>query len=314
MQKRKGQPPSVDASATAELFRLPLDQFTAARNAMAARLKKSGHADTAAQVKALTKPPASAWVVNQLFWKHPKEMEALLETGEQFRRAQAQQLAGKQGDLRGTLDARRQALTTLSRLAFDIFRESGHTAGPDVARRVTTTLEALAAYGRQPGAPQAGYLTADVDSPGFEALAALIPRGAGDGARTSEARLLTFQAPRPPAPKKKTSPEEKAREQEEERRARRAAAKAAVQEAEQAVRSARTAAGRAEETLKKAAAVAKKTESERAEIEARLDKAAAAANAARQEARRVASEAEDAAQAVTDAERALEKARAALET
>jgi hypothetical protein len=256
VEKRKGQSPTGDTSAAAELFKLPLDQFTAARNAAAARLKKNGHADEAAQVKALSKPPLSAWAVNQLFWRHPKELEALLESGEEFRRAQAQQLAGKHGDLRGTLDARRQALTTLSRLAADILREGGHNPGPDIERRVTTTLEALAAYGRQPGAPQAGYLTADIDPPGFEALAALVPRGAGSGERVKAPRLLTFQPPKPPAPKKKLSPAEAEREHEEERRQHRAAAKAAVQQAEQALRVARSTAARAEEALKKAASSA----------------------------------------------------------
>jgi hypothetical protein len=38
------------------LFRLPVAEFTSARNALAARLKKSGRSDEAASVKALAKP------------------------------------------------------------------------------------------------------------------------------------------------------------------------------------------------------------------------------------------------------------------
>ncbi len=298
--------------AAGELFKLPLDQFTAARNAAAARLKKGGHREAADAIRALNKPPLSAWAVNQLYWRHPRQLEALLEAGERFRRAQAEQLAGNKADLRGTLDRRRQALAELTRTAADILRESRHTPGPDIERRVTTTLEALAAYGHEPGAPKAGYLTEDIDPPGFEALAALIPRSGASGERAHEPRLLKFHAAKPAAArKKKLSPEEATRQQREERRARMAAAKAAVQQAEQALRAARTTGERAEAALKKAAAAAKQTEKDRAEMESRLERATAAANTARLDARRIAAEAEDAAQAVTDAERALAKARSA---
>ena len=44
------------------LFVLPLADFTGARNALTARLKKDGRADDSERVKSLRKPPVSAWV------------------------------------------------------------------------------------------------------------------------------------------------------------------------------------------------------------------------------------------------------------
>ena len=80
------------------LFRLPLNEFTAARNALAAKLKKAGRADDSAQVKGLAKPPVSAWAVNQLYWKHRDLFERLLAAGDRLRSAQASQLRGKGGE------------------------------------------------------------------------------------------------------------------------------------------------------------------------------------------------------------------------
>src|SRR5688572_12003701 len=54
------------------LFQLPLDEFTRARKALVAKLKKHSASETAEQVKGLTKPSISACVVNQLYWRDRK--------------------------------------------------------------------------------------------------------------------------------------------------------------------------------------------------------------------------------------------------
>ena len=294
----------LDAEIDA-LFRLPLAEFTAARNALAARLKKAGRAGEADAVKGMQKPPASAWAVNQLAWRHATEIEALLAVGERFRAAQAAQLAGRAADLRGLLNERREALAALMARATAILDAAGHNASPDMGRRVATTLEALATWGRSGGAPQAGRLTDDLDPPGFEALAALVPRSTGGGKSAEPPRVLPFRQ----EPRVRRGRDRK----EEDAEARRAKAREAVQAAEQALREAQREAGRAEATLKQAAARAEAAEKAKAEIEPRYEKLVAAAQETAKEARRVAQEAEEAAQAVTDAEGALEKARAALE-
>ena len=66
MRKNKNQSDhDVDA-----LFRLPLTEFTSARNGLAAQLKKKGRTQDASDVKALGKPSVSAWAVNQMYWNH----------------------------------------------------------------------------------------------------------------------------------------------------------------------------------------------------------------------------------------------------
>src|SRR5687767_10506813 len=173
MAKRTAElEPEIDT-----LFQLPLAEFTAARNTLASRLKKDGRGEDAERVKGLAKPPASAWAVNQLFWRHRRDIDTLMAVGERFRKAQAAQLAGKSSDMRALLNERRDALSVLMKHASAILRDSGHNPSPDMSRRMTTTLEALATYGETPGAPRAGRLTDDLDPPGFEALAALVPRG-----------------------------------------------------------------------------------------------------------------------------------------
>ena len=135
------------------LFQLPLPEFTAARNALASRLQKAGDKDTAAQVKGLTKPPVSAWVVNQLYWRNREAFDRLLTAGARLRQAQASQLAGQVTNLRELLTTHRETLTVLSRQAATILTQSGHQPSPDVMRRVTMTLEGLAAQGLLEGAP-----------------------------------------------------------------------------------------------------------------------------------------------------------------
>ena len=70
------------------LFRLPVAEFTVARNALAAELKKSGRGEDAARVKALAKPSISAWAVNQLYWDHREEFDQLIALGERIHQAQ----------------------------------------------------------------------------------------------------------------------------------------------------------------------------------------------------------------------------------
>lgn len=310
-KSQKAQARSLDDEIDA-LFKLPLAEFTAARNALAARLKKAGHAEESRLVKSFPKPSVPAWTINQLYWGKREAFDRLITTGEKFRTAQAAQLAGRSTDIRAPLEARRLALAELSKLAASTLRAGGGNPTPDTMRRITTTLEALATYGALPEAPRGGRLTDDVEPPGFETLAALVPRIGGTGRAAGPSHVLPFQQKARPAKARKQSPEENARREAEERKAAEAAAKAAAQEAERTLRDARKEAQRAEEALKKAAARAKEAEREKAEAEQRFEKASAEADAARQNARQVAAQAEDAAQAVEDAERALDKAEREL--
>jgi hypothetical protein len=302
----KAEDDQIDA-----LFQLSPPDFVAARNALATQLKKDGRNDVAGRVKALPKPSISAWTVNQLYWKHRDAFEKLLATGERFRQAQASRLAGKGGDLHRLLNERREELSAMTRLAAAILQKSSGASPPGVMRRITASLEALSAYGTLEGAPRAGRLVEDVDPPGFDALAALVPR-VGNGSRTqAPSKVLTFQKETKTTARRKARSAADGREKEKQRQARLAAARSAKQEASRDLVSARRVAQQSQTALKKAATQAKETEETMVAAEERLTKIASQAHEARQKARRAAVEAESAAQAVEEAERAF--ARAAQE-
>jgi hypothetical protein len=185
------------------LFALPLGEFVQARNALSAELKKAGRREDAEHVKTLTKPSVTAWAVNQLYWKHRETFDRLIASGRRFLEAQAAQLAGKSTDLGEARDTRQKVITELLRQAADVLRDAGHNASPDTMRRIGANLEALSAYGTLPDAASPGRLTADVDPPGFDVLATLMPnikvREAKPVMRVGdadEAKVLLYEAER----------------------------------------------------------------------------------------------------------------------
>ncbi len=292
------------------LFKLPLAEFTAARNALAARLKRDGHGNEADFVKALAKPSISAWAVNQLYWDHRDAFERLLVAGERFRQAQSSRLSRKVADMRVALDARRDALANLSDLAEALLRDAGHSPTLDTIRRITTTLEAVSAYASLPDGPRPGRLTQDVDPPGFESLASFVPSAGIDGGSRASA------TPSSPSGRASASASQKAvaeRALAEKRQADIAAVKASLQEAKRVLIEARAKAQSLEAVQKDADAEAKEAEKRRREAEARFEQAKAASEDATRRARSVAAEVKEAAQAVHDAKREVEKASKDLE-
>ena len=271
-------------SAVDELFKLPLGEFTSARNALVARLKKEGRKAEAEKVKAIAKPTATAWAVNQLAWSEPHDLERLFAIGDSVRRAQT----GKGGDLRALLEQRRALVLQLTRRGGEILRKAGHAASPDAARKMTITLESLTAWGRSNVEQEAGRLTADLEPLGFDGLAAML-----DGKNLEPAKVLQFR---------KVANEGKAAE---DAAAARARAREAIKEAEKVLANARRKAERADAAVAKTTARADALEEQKRELEARCAKA-------KQEVRDAAHEAQKTAQQVAEATRALERAHAAL--
>ncbi len=153
------------------LFRAPRDRFVTLRNALVKQLRTAGDASGAAQVRALTKPNVSAWAVNQLWWTRRTDVEALLEAGR--RQAKAVRSAAGPTEHATAGQARRRALGTLMDAATEILTTAGNAATMATLRRISTTLEALAAHGVREGGPHPGRLSADLDPPGFELLGVL---------------------------------------------------------------------------------------------------------------------------------------------
>src|SRR5262249_61359679 len=82
-----------------ELFGLPLEDFTRARNDLARRLKKEGKTQAADEVGALPKPTVPAWTINQLSRVDRRGIQELLEAGDAPPEAQQRLLRG--GDRAG---------------------------------------------------------------------------------------------------------------------------------------------------------------------------------------------------------------------
>lgn len=266
------------------LFQRSLGEFTGARNALAKQLRNEGRTTEAERVKVLAKPSASVWAVNQLYWQDPKAIERLLTLGERVRKAQAGQL--RNADLRALIEEKKQMTMALLTRASAILEEAGHAASRDTLRRMSATLESLAAWGDMEGVPKAGRLTADLDPPGFDTLAELM-----GGKNFKAEKVLLFRAP-------KTV---------EDPAATHARLRETVREAEKALREANRDAARSEAALGKANARNAAVEKQKQEIEAQYSEAKEAL-------RQASSEAQKSAQAVADAERSLAKAKRALET
>lgn len=304
------------------LFKLPLAEFIEARNALAKRLKQSGRVDDANLVKTLVKPSVSAWAVNQLYWNHRVAFDRLLAAGQRFHKAQASGSSGKVADLRGSLDARREALLRLSELAESVLSDAGHSPSPDTIRRVTTTLEAISAHASVADGPTLGRLSQDVDPPGFDLLASFVSgvggsKGVVTSARASQkgSNVATF-SPHKAARDARQVADEK-RQAEEMRKARQvriAAAKLSVQAAKRSLVNARARAQSFEAQQKKANAEMKEAEKRKRDAEEQLRHASAAFEQATQRARSIAEEASAAAEAVEEARRTVEKETRELES
>lgn len=148
------------------LYRLPLEEFTAARNALAKALPKR-----AAEIKALSKPAVAAWAVNQLYWQQRPLYDALVEAAQQLRQAHAAVLSGKTADVRAAGKAHETQVSAALDAALQLLGAGGHAAGDTVRQPLMTTLRAL------PADDTPGRLTRVLQPGGFESLAGLSIRG-----------------------------------------------------------------------------------------------------------------------------------------
>jgi hypothetical protein len=159
------------------LYELALDEFTAARNALA----KSLTGADAALVKKLAKPTVVPWAVNQVYWRARPVYDRVIKSGEKLRAAQIAALEGRKADVAATSDAHRRAIA-------DAVREGGRlTAGskarPD-ADALSRTFEALSLTLAPPETH--GRFTAELQPAGLEALAGITVRLKPDASNQSD--------------------------------------------------------------------------------------------------------------------------------
>lgn len=128
---RGGAPPPGgildEEEEVGDLYKKPLGDFTRARDELAKRLRQAGDKGASDRVKALRRPTAAAWTLNQLVRRYPQRVEALLDAGERLREAQRGALApgGAQG-LRDAGQKHRAIVNELLRAAPALFAEGGY--------------------------------------------------------------------------------------------------------------------------------------------------------------------------------------------
>jgi hypothetical protein len=147
-----------------DLYRLPLAEFTAARNALAKTLA----ADEARRVRVLEKPTVVPWAVNQVYWRARATYDRLMKSGEKLRAAQIAALEGRAADVRAASESHRRAISEAVAEAERLASASGAKPGAEPLAR---TFESLSLASSAPGPP--GRLTDALQPAGFEALAGL---------------------------------------------------------------------------------------------------------------------------------------------
>lgn len=125
--------PDLDAELD-ELYALPLEEFTSARNALAKRLSDAGDKDAAATVKKLAKPNVAAWALNQLSRTVPDDLARLYEIRDELETADGPQ------EIRKLSDERRRLVGHLVNEAAGALESAGHSAAAATRDRVSQSL------------------------------------------------------------------------------------------------------------------------------------------------------------------------------
>jgi hypothetical protein len=181
-----------------DLYELPLEDWTSARNDLASRLKKAHQSEQAEQVKALRKPTAATWAVNQLARRSEKQVATLLKAGEQLRKAQEQALRGKASaaDVSAAVKEERDAIRELVASARSILEAAGNAATSATLDRISETLRTAAVDKAGRELLARGRLDEELSGAGFGSLTAvkLAPRPRTDDRKAARERVNALRA------------------------------------------------------------------------------------------------------------------------
>jgi hypothetical protein len=144
------------------LYQLNPAEFIAERNAIA---KRAG--PRAADVKALAKPTAAVWAVNQLYWRKTELYQTLIGAAENLRATHKAVMAGRRADLRAAGRAHEDALEAALKATLEIANEDGHGPSDATRQSIATTLRGL------PAEDPPGRLRQALAPGGFEMLSGL---------------------------------------------------------------------------------------------------------------------------------------------
>ena len=175
-----------------ELYGLPQEEFTPARDAKAKELKADKA--LAAAVKKLKKPSVAAWVVNLFVRRETQQVEQVIAVGTALREAQE----GMDGaELRALTKQRRQLTSAVTQQARTLAKDEGVKVTPAVSDQVEATLTAAMLDPECARAVRSGLLTAALSSTGVDAVdvaaAVAVPDALGFSASPTSG-----EAPAPP--------------------------------------------------------------------------------------------------------------------
>jgi hypothetical protein len=177
----------VVEQAADELYALPPDEFTGARDQKAKELRAEGDREAANAVKALRKPTVAAAALNVLARSSAKEVERLLDAGEKLKAAQEELLSG------GDREAFQRAAANERELVSELTSE----APAGLEEKVAATLHAAALDPELGEELRAGRLVREQEAIGGFGEAAA--PGAPDRAPSQKPRRKGEPAKRPRA-------------------------------------------------------------------------------------------------------------------
>jgi hypothetical protein len=156
-----------------DLYGLPLDEFTKARNALAKTLAGSEKQ----AVASLVKPSLAMWVINHLYWHNKPTYRALIDASEKLRAAHRAALSGRATDTRKAGELHKTTLEKAFAQSIGTAEKKGVRTTDAVRETVRRTLAAL------PTDEPPGRITREPPPAGFSLLTGIKPQ-AIDRAKT----------------------------------------------------------------------------------------------------------------------------------
>jgi hypothetical protein len=209
-----------------DLYKLPLEEFTTSRNALAKTLPVDGRKSVAS----LVKPSLAMWIVNQLYWRDTPTYKALVDASQKLRAAHRAALGGRKIDIRKADELHRTTLEKAFARATAIAQTRGMSLTDSVRDAVRRTLAAL------PTDEGPGRMTREPAPAGFSLLAGIQPRAST--AKLGRDAKKPDQREQKRDERRRRAAEAAARKAEEKARKERARREREIQKAEQALKDA----------------------------------------------------------------------------
>ena len=242
------------SKVAAELYGLPLKEFTAARDSKASEARRAGDRELAESVKRLRKPSTGAWIVNRLAREQPREIERLIELGTTLRLVK--NLDGDQ--MRQATKEKAETVSKLLRQARTLAERTDLSFSQSIEMEVEGTLDAAFSDGDSASSLREGCLTTGLHYSGL---------GFGEGKDAAASLRMTIRRNGDPL----SSELAKAKQSLEQARSRAELADSEVEKAEQRIRTAEADLKRLQAALTVATRQATKVHAKASSAQKKLD-------------------------------------------